>query len=197
MMASERQIAANRRNALSSTGPRSASGKKRASRNALRHGLTLPNSSPDFATRLEELSLQFAGEFQNDRTMMEFARNAAEAELDRERARRTRLALVERATNFGSLDPPKLFPTPLQEVKWLIRIERWLSGQRQRPPRMPKLIDPSTTMPAQAADRLAEATRRVLPELAKLDRYEARAISRRDQAIRAMRMLKIAHSRQR
>jgi hypothetical protein len=33
-MASERQIAANRRNARKSTGPRSGAGKKRASRNA-------------------------------------------------------------------------------------------------------------------------------------------------------------------
>jgi hypothetical protein len=37
-MASERQIAANRRNAQKSTGPRSVAGKERASRNAYRHG---------------------------------------------------------------------------------------------------------------------------------------------------------------
>jgi hypothetical protein len=39
-MASERQIRANRRNALKSTGPRTAAGKVASSRNALRHGLT-------------------------------------------------------------------------------------------------------------------------------------------------------------
>jgi hypothetical protein len=38
-MASERQIAANRRNALRSTGPRTQRGKLRSRRNALRHGL--------------------------------------------------------------------------------------------------------------------------------------------------------------
>lgn len=37
-MASEKQIAANRTNAARSTGPRTASGKARASKNALRHG---------------------------------------------------------------------------------------------------------------------------------------------------------------
>lgn len=39
-MTTERQRAANRRNAARSTGPRSAEGQSRASRNARRHGLT-------------------------------------------------------------------------------------------------------------------------------------------------------------
>src|SRR5262249_50505137 len=37
-MATERQIAANRRNALKSTGPRTPEGKARSSRNAVKHG---------------------------------------------------------------------------------------------------------------------------------------------------------------
>jgi hypothetical protein len=55
-MASERQIAANRRNARKSTGPRSGAGKKRASRNAYRHGLTLSITSTEaLAKQLETL----------------------------------------------------------------------------------------------------------------------------------------------
>jgi hypothetical protein len=56
-MASERQIAANRRNARKSTGPRSGAGKIRASRNAYRHGLTLSiTSTAEYAKQLETLS---------------------------------------------------------------------------------------------------------------------------------------------
>ena len=41
-MATERQIAANRANAKRSTGPRTLAGKLKSSRNAYRHGLSLP-----------------------------------------------------------------------------------------------------------------------------------------------------------
>ena len=40
LMATEKQIAANRQNAKSSTGPRTEYGKRRSRRNAMRHGLT-------------------------------------------------------------------------------------------------------------------------------------------------------------
>jgi hypothetical protein len=41
-MATEKQIAANRRNALKSTGPKTLAGQMKASRNAFSHGLSLP-----------------------------------------------------------------------------------------------------------------------------------------------------------
>ena len=49
---------------------------------------------------------------------------------------------------------------------------------------MPQRIDPSATLPTEEPGRTAEAVRRALPELTKLDRYEARAVARRDLAIR-------------
>jgi hypothetical protein len=103
-MASERQIAANRRNARKSTGPRSCAGMKRASRNAYRHGLT-----------------------------------------------------------------PRSFST-------VTRITRFLNAFYPGRVTLPKPIDASATMPSQEPERSAEAIRRVLPELRRLDRYERRLL---------------------
>jgi hypothetical protein len=85
-MASERQIGANRRNAGNSTGPRSTSGKKRASGNAFRHGLTKPISNAEFERKVERLAGQMAGDTQ-DRVTRELAHDAAEAELELARVR--------------------------------------------------------------------------------------------------------------
>src|SRR5438034_4280264 len=79
-MASERQIAANRRNARKSTGPRSGAGRKRASRNAYRHGLTLSvASSAAVAKQLDKLVRKIAGDT-DDPIILERARETAQAE---------------------------------------------------------------------------------------------------------------------
>jgi len=53
---SPRQRAANRANALKSTGPRSAQGKVRAKFNATKHGLSLPVDERVFADQIQEIS---------------------------------------------------------------------------------------------------------------------------------------------
>jgi hypothetical protein len=171
-MASERQIAANRRNARKSTGPRSGADKKRASRNAYRHGLTLSiTSTAAYAKRLDNLVRKIAGDSE-DAILLERARAVAHAEIDLERVRRAKVALIERASAFGELDPPQ--PTVTQMIRLLNAFERG------RP--IPEPIDASATMPLEEPDRSAEAIRQVLPELRKLDRYERRAAARRDRA---------------
>jgi hypothetical protein len=67
-MASEAQIAANRRNADKSTGPRTEDGKAKVTRNALRHGLraekvlTFDEASGDFQVFLDEQRAAFEPE---------------------------------------------------------------------------------------------------------------------------------------
>jgi hypothetical protein len=175
-MASERQIAANRRNARKSTGPRSGAGKKRAGRNAYRHGLTLSiTSTAAYAKQLETLVREIAGDSE-DAIVLEHARAVAQAELELARVRRAKVALIERASAFGELDPPQAFST-------VTEIKRFFNALDRGRLIVPKPIDASATMPSQEPDRSAEALRRALPELRKLDRYERRAAARRDRAV--------------
>src|ERR1700737_1688599 len=119
-MASDRQIAANRRNARNSTGPRSTSGRKRASQNAFRHGLTKRISSAEFDREVETLARQIAGDTE-DKLKIERARDAAEAELELARVRRVKVALIERVITFGGFDVPKGFASPKDEVAWIMQ----------------------------------------------------------------------------
>ena len=173
-MASERQIAANRRNACKSPGPRSGAGRKRASRNAYRYGLTLNITSAAFAKQLDKLVREIAGDSE-DAITLERARAIAQAELDLARVQRAKIALIERARAFGELNPPQAFRTVTQ-------IKRFFSALDRGRLILPKPVDSSATMPSQEPYRSAEAIRRVLPELRRLDRYERRAAVRRHQA---------------
>jgi hypothetical protein len=147
---------------------------KRASRNAYRHGLTLSiTSTAAFAKQLDKLARNIAGNT-DDAITLERAREIAQAELDLARVRRAKVAVIERAAAFGELDPPQL--TVAQMIRVLNAFDR---GRLI----IPKPIDALATMPSQEPDRLAEAVRRVLPELRKLDRYERRAAARRDRAV--------------
>src|ERR671936_5830 len=92
-MASERQIAANRRNALKSTGPRTAAGRAKSSRNACRHGLRAglrPNQPAEVERMARLLGGGDAGPL-----VLSWAHTAAEASLDIVRIRRVSLALID------------------------------------------------------------------------------------------------------
>jgi hypothetical protein len=176
-LASERQIAANRRNACQSGGPRSWAGKQRARRNAYRHGLSVGiGTSPAFAKQLDSLARKIALETETD---LKRARAVAEAELDLARVRRAKVSLIERVWTFGDLESASLFSSPAEAIRLLKALER--DGVARSEP-----IDRSASMPSAEPDRVAEAIRRVLPEIVKLDRYERRAAARRDRAVQAL-----------
>jgi len=164
-MATERQIAANRRNALKSTGPRSAGGKKRASRNAHRHGLAAPVAfDAQVAREVDRLARQIAG---NAESAMAEARTVAEAFLELARVRRISVELIDCVTASGRGSPPE---------------------------RIRSSIEPTIPLPAYQPDRSAEALRRALPSLARLDRYERRAAIRLDRAVREFYNFKTKYS---
>ena len=105
-MATARQIAANRRNASNSTGPRTRSGRKRAGGNATVHGLTANLfSNTALAEQVEKFAREIAGSA-DDAILLQYARVAAYAEIDLARVRRIKVALIERASAVGTLDGP-------------------------------------------------------------------------------------------
>jgi hypothetical protein len=172
-MASERQIAANRYNARNSTGPRSTTGKKRAARNSLRHGLTINTALSQDCEAVEPLARQIVGNTA-DEFVLERARAAARAQLDLARVREIKVALINQVSAFGDLGLRPRFRT-LREV----RIFLGLTVRSKTP-------DPLPEMPSKEPERTAEAVRRLLPELGKLRRYERRAFTARDRALREL-----------
>jgi hypothetical protein len=127
-MSSAAKKEANRRNAQKSTGPRSTAGKARTRCNALRHGLSIPAAlDPGAADRVEELTLILDqvctgyGEY-------DFARLAAEAQVDIERVRQAKVAIVNKAAKRLSPDFPLTEQTALgfaSLTKNLARLERY------------------------------------------------------------------------
>jgi hypothetical protein len=184
-VASERQIAANRRNALRSTGPRSASGKNRASRNALRHGLAAARPlDGKLARAIDRLARKLLAGV-GDVVALAHAQSAAEASLDVARARHIKVALIERVAAMNDLlATPTVDPV---ERAWQLKAVD--SAWAAREPAS-KRDDPPAPVPKSQLDRYGEALRRALPDLIKLDRYERRAVSRRAQAIRKITILR-------
>src|SRR6266550_2755993 len=136
-MASDRQIAANRRNAKKSTGPRSEAGRKASRRNARRHGLAVAiETDPAFHDEVEKLArvLSLSCGMQN---VDERARDVVGAELDLLRIRKIRASLFE-------------------------------------------------TLSLVANDATSGSLAELNDNLAKLERYERRAFSRRNRVLREM-----------
>ena len=138
--------------ARKSTGPRSGAGRKRPSRNAYRHGQSLSiTSTAAVAKQLDKLVRKIAGDSE-DAMVLERACAIAQAELDLARVRRAKVALIERASAFGELDPPRSFTS-------VTRIIRFLNAFYPGRVALPKPLDSSATMPRQEPDRSAEAVR--------------------------------------
>jgi hypothetical protein len=183
-MTSERKIAANRRNASRSTGPRSAAGKARSSRNALRHGLTISLAGDTSRSAdIERLAHAIAGT--SDPSRFHFACHAAQAELEILRVRIARVALINHAINNNH---PKSEPKTTRVNSRLI--ERFF--------RLAPSLDQDTVATVQRSIDLLDQLRlerpkqpgrdfaRIVVKLAKYDRYEYRAMLRRRRAIREL-----------
>jgi hypothetical protein len=173
-MTSDRQIAANRRNARRSTGPRSGAGRKRSSRNSVSHGLAAGVAVAGERI-IERLARNIAG-VGADTVTLECARTIARADFDLAQIRRMRTALISRVIALGEVKGPPALHVIREAKRYFRALDR---GELYRP----QLEPPA--MPTTEPERTAEAIRRALPELVKLDRYERRAAGRRARARRS------------
>jgi hypothetical protein len=93
-LTSDRKIKANRANAQASTGPKTARGRARVARNALRHALALCiNSNPALSEEADALAREIAATDPQPE-IRELARRIAEAQIDLRRVRHVRYQIL-------------------------------------------------------------------------------------------------------
>src|SRR6516164_5177919 len=177
-MTSARKIRANRANARSSTGPKTAKGRARSARNALRHGLSLPIvSNPTLSQEVAALARQIA-EMDAAPEIKEPACRIAEAQVDLRRVRGLRHNLMARALSDRDYDSRVNWDKKLMTA---LRIVRRCSRCEDVPREEVRFLSSKLEEPERFATIISEIARR----LPALNRYERRALSRRKMAIRA------------
>ena len=93
-MATEKQIAANRNNAQKSTGPKTAAGRLKSSRNAYRHGLSLPLHLDMSTSAKADAIARALADDQSDEEELAAAAEVARAHLELLRIRAARAELM-------------------------------------------------------------------------------------------------------
>ena len=179
-MTTARKIKANRENARASTGPKSSRGKARAAQNARRHGLSVSIlADPIRSAEVEKLAHEIAGKGASP-DIIEYARHIAEVQINLVLIRKARHDLLVRKLGDANFAPRKSL--------------RGFRKKRRRLRALIRLLGPTTPLPPDIVEELKivpEGLRKVLfvlsdlaKELAAMDRYERRALSRRKFAIR-------------
>jgi hypothetical protein len=154
-------------------GPKTAAGRTRSARNALRHGLSMPlNARPELSPQIEELARQIAG-IQCSTEVLDCARAVAEAHVDLWRVRNARRHFL-----LGCLAHDYRPPEKLQKIaKMLARIS---GGEKFEPPIRQFM---TTTILPEGSGKLAWIMAKEHKALDGFDRYERRALSRRARAV--------------
>jgi hypothetical protein len=175
---SAREIRSNRANARSSTGPRTAKGRRRSATNALRYGLSLPVlSDPTLSPEVAALARQIAGADAAPE-IQELARRIAEAQTDLRRVRALRHDLISRALSDPDYDSRTNWGKKLNIA---LRIVRRRCRCEDVPEEEARFLSSRPAGP----DKFATVFTEIAQRLPALDRYERRALSRRKLAIRA------------
>jgi len=183
-MTSIAQRRANRRNALKSTGPRTETGKRRASLNAVSHGLSAP---ADPAWREGKVSA-IEGALKCERLPDANARLMAEAifEFERNIAHQreifaTRHAHPDETTGIGN--PLEAESSLSDEIDEMLMIDKRRGGPDEE--ERAWLVEAQTFMRRQQRIQHARAKRDAVEEIVRADRYMRRAANQLVKALKA------------
>jgi hypothetical protein len=176
-MSSSGRLKTNRANARASTGPKTARGKARASRNAYRHGLNIPVlSDPILSKDVETFASDIAGRSASNE-IYRLAENIALCQAEVIRIRQARYDLLVRNIDEYARDLQNEGNAKLETA---IRMG---IGESAPIPDFAKRWF-RTELP-QGPKKLALILSGFAKQLSIIDRYERRALSRRKFAIRA------------
>jgi hypothetical protein len=188
-MTNLRKHAANRANALKSTGPLSAAGKSRVAQNAHRHGLNRPAAAdPAFAADVETIARSICGvggalateaELSDPALQLKLhlAREIAEAQVELMHVRRVRHDLLAQA-----IADPNYCPS--QDLMGRIGMLSEVGDMLARGIPVPDDMKRAVHGRPEGANKLALVLADLSVELLAFERYERRAISRRKFAVR-------------
>ena len=177
-MTSERKIRANRQNARASTGPKTANGRARSARNALRHGLSLSvlfNAA--LSKDVEVLARELAGPDAKAH-VLERARRLAETQIDLCRVRYAQHQLLS-----SKLGDPYYESHADARIKGAL-LRAFLKKDLANTP-LPSVVANLVMTTPQGPEKFALILSQE-HELRALDSYERRALSRRKFAIRKL-----------
>lgn len=168
---------ANCRNAARSTGPRSAAGKNRSKHNATTHGLTFTLYDEVIRTKdIDHLSRTIVGT-NLDPKKFRFAQCVAQAELDLLRVRTARTVLLKQIFKDRRNYVPRGYRFRWKRSKQILGAPHIFYQLKH----MDRILEADFPPALEREVRAFEIAIRIL---AKMDRYEQRALSRRNRAIR-------------
>jgi hypothetical protein len=185
-LSSDRKIKANRANARASTGPKTAQGRARASRNAFRHGLSLPICyDAALLEEVETLARELAGTNTNAK-IQEVGRRVAEAQVDLRRVRYARHQALTTPWTARQYNARAYVRMNIKAMKKLLRgkppeVLMSQTGARTKDMRL------TSDGPQKFALVLSQNAKQLLA----LDRYERRVLLRRNAAIRELDSLRV------